>query len=414
MNNISRRDFLKLAGLSAMALACGGCSSISEAVQNMGYEDLKDIKKLRQIIGADDSMRTIMWNSGAAQDANLIVRGRNGETILPAASRSFYDEYIQSVTVTGLEPGQDYKYRIICGSEATSWHPLKSMNKDRTKFLVFPDSQSSDSYDGWKELFQDACKRNSDADFFVNMGDLVDNGASSWQWDCWFDSVKGVIEDKPIVPLMGNHELYDLDWNESMPDMFLQLFDVPENGSARFSKYYFSYDVGNIHFVVLNTMWWELDAYYPGIRGEQVRWLREDLAASDKRWTVVMMHRDVLCYNISWAPRDEGFEDIGTTFMPIFDEYGVDLVLTAHLHTYRNRGHIYNFHESVEGPLYILTGVAGNIRYNGMWVQHSLDKVVAPQPETDNYLTVEADRNNLAVTSFFPDGSVMDRAEINK
>ena len=91
-----------------------------------------------------------------------------------------------------------------------------------------------------------------------------------------------------------------------------------------------------------------------------------------------------------------------------------DFVLATHMHTYRNRGHIYNFHESVEGPLYILTGVAGNIRYNGMWVQHSLDKAVAPQPETDNYLTLEIDNNKLKVASFFPGGRIMDKSEIVK
>ena len=40
--------------------------------------------------------------------------------------------------------------------------------------------------------------------------------------------------------------------------------------------------------------------------------------------------------------------------MPIFDEFNVDLVLSAHLHSYRNRGHVRNFDRDASGPLYIL------------------------------------------------------------
>ena len=55
----------------------------------------------------------------------------------------------------------------------------------------------------------------------------------------------------------------------------------------------------------------------------------------------------------------------------------------AHLHTYRNRGHIRNFQRNEKGPLYILTGVAGNVRYPGLWVDHALDQKVTPQPERE-------------------------------
>lgn len=100
--------------------------------------------------------------------------------------------------------------------------------------------------------------------------------------------------------------------------------------------------------------------------------------------------------------------------MPLFDAAGIDLVLSAHLHTYRNRGHIKGFERSAEGPLYILTGVAGNVRYPGLWVDHALDTYVAPQPETDNYLTLTADSATLSVRCFLPDGAQIDEATLRK
>ena len=100
--------------------------------------------------------------------------------------------------------------------------------------------------------------------------------------------------------------------------------------------------------------------------------------------------------------------------MPVFDALGIDLVLTAHLHTYRNRGHIEAFRRSPKGSVYILTGVAGDVRYPNLWVDHALDEAVAPQPETDNYLVLEAKDAQLVVECFLPDGTRIDRVEMVK
>ncbi|MBR0261853.1 MAG: hypothetical protein IJQ85_08695 [Selenomonadaceae bacterium] len=112
--------------------------------------------------------------------------------------------------------------------------------------------------------------------------------------------------------------------------------------------------------------------------------------------------------------RQEGFSDVGEIFMPEFDSLGVDVVFTAHLHTYRNRGRIKNFTRDESGALYILTGLSGNVRYGGLWVDHALDKVVAPQPETDNYLTLEVDAKNLMIKYFSPNGRPIDEITLTK
>lgn len=139
------------------------------------------------------------------------------------------------------------------------------------------------------------------------------------------------------------------------------------------------------------------------------------MRSSSKKWKVVMMHRDVLTYRINGRPeRREGIEDEGVQFRPLFEELEVDLVLTAHLHTYRNRGHIFNFESSDHGAVYILTGVAGNVRYYNLWIDHALDRYVAPQPETDNYLTMDFSENTIAVRCYLPDGTLLDETVLQK
>ena len=147
----------------------------------------------------------------------------------------------------------------------------------------------------------------------------------------------------------------------------------------------------------------------------QKNWLRQDLNATDKPWKIIFIHKDVLQYRINGRPeRQEGFSDIGEIFMPEFDALGVDVVFTGHLHTYRNRGHIKNFRADESGPLYILTGLSGNVRYGGLWIDHALDKVIAPQPETDNYLTLEVDAKTLTVKCFSPNARPIDEITLEK
>ena len=62
----------------------------------------------------------------------------------------------------------------------------------------------------------------------------------------------------------------------------------------------------------------------------------------------------------------------------------------------------------------ILTGLAGDVRYPGLWIDHALDTVTAPQPEVDNYLTLEVDEKNLLIKSFLPDGKKLDEIKLSK
>ena len=57
---------------------------------------------------------------------------------------------------------------------------------------------------------------------------------------------------------------------------------------------------------------------------------------------------------------------------------------------------------------------AGNVRYPELWADHSLDVTVAPQPETDNYMTLEVSGNTLRLAAFLPDGKQIDKVEIKK
>lgn len=427
---ISRRNFIRLCGgaLLFLGTGCGSLSSETDPVVKTASHALRgitgdiDAKYIRQIITADASdSRRIMWQSDEAEkDAEIECRsiGSDSSVSLKTTSEAFTDDgitcYLHSALLTDLIPGQDYEYRIVSASSGTPWHALHAAGNGAFKALIFPDSQSN-NYDGWQELAQNAAKRNPDTQFFVNMGDLVDNGEDHTQWNAWMGALDGIMDRIPLAPVMGNHETYTLDWKVRLPQAYLHAFDVPDNGSDDFARYYYSFDYGDAHFMVLNTQFDETNDFKPGLLDEELNWFKADAKKSTKKWKIVLMHKDVLTYANHRSPdRKAGIGDIGRDFMPAFDALGIDLVLTAHLHTYRNRGQLYDFRPASQGPFYIITGVAGDVRYPGLWIDHPFDKKIAPQPETDNYLTLEVSDAHLLIRCFLPDGSEIDTVEIKK
>ena len=432
--SLSRRSFLKLAGSAALTLTTGCTFSPAHVDQTerpsgqtacppVGNIDL-ETRYLRQIITADSrTSRTVMWHSAAKQE-NAVVAWRVTDSDMcasfPAASLLYTDDgqriYLHSATLKDLPPGTPCEYRVVAKEKGTPWRPLPTDNGGPFKALIFSDSQCSDGYATWRRVAQAAAMQHPDAAILINMGDLVDNGEDHRQWNQWFDGLSGIADRLPLAPIMGNHETYTTDWQIRWPKAYLALFDLPTNGSAHFNRHYYSYDYGDVHFAVLSTQWQELHELTPGLKSEQMAWLPKDLAATKKKWKVVLLHRDVLQYGIHGRPeRIPGIEErVGRAFMPLFDAGQVDAVLTAHLHTYRNRGHIADFTAGETGPLYLLTGVAGNVRYPNLWIDHAFDRVVAPQPETNNYLTLEASPDALTFRCFLPEGPLIDEVTLRK
>ena len=207
---------------------------------NQQVLDKHYVENLHQVITRDSSnSRMIMWQSSVnSDDYNLEYTSDkiNGE-IKPVKEELIVNndkQYVYTVLLENLESNTNYQYRIDLNNIKTKWYDFMTANKesDNFKVIIYPDSQSSD-YRGWQTLAMKAWKKNQDAAFFVNMGDLVDNGYDLDQWNAWFASVEPIITKIPIAPVEGNHETYTLDWQSDMPKVYTSLFNVPENGEAQ-------------------------------------------------------------------------------------------------------------------------------------------------------------------------------------
>ena len=427
--------------VSVVAISVGGYtyrdaihSRIARTAAVVSGQEIKPLldsegRYIRQIVAQDNSTsRTIMWQSDSSEaDAVIEYRLDGSENIqgIGATDKVFTDDgsttYIHEGTLTGLTPKTKYEYRVGYDSDRRSdWYSLETAGASVYDVLIYPDSQSGD-YSQWEELVKDSAHRNPRTALYISMGDLVDNGEQAYQWRTWLNSIRPLSANVPLAPTLGNHEMYTLDWKMREPRAYLNYFDVPPNGNETFNRRYYSYDFGDVHYVVLDTMLYESnhednhDTHHPDLYDIEVQWLRQDLAANTKKWTVVLMHRDPFQYAFDrpGASRAAGFDEEGVLFMPIFDEFNVDLVLSAHLHSYRNRGHVRNFERDASGPLYILTGIAGDAG-RPKWKEHPLDVYVAPDREKNNYMTMTVTPNKLIVKAFLPDGTQLDESVIEK
>lgn len=433
---IPRRKFIKIAGgiiagVSGLYMFLPGLRNwpqqAAESAKAIAghYLPLAEIDAIavRQMITRDSTCsRTIMWQS-ELPEKDAVVEYRRKENsgsvkTMLVNEECFIDDkkttYIHAAMADDLEAGTQYEYRVGYGDKRSDWHALTTDDGGDFKALIFPDSQSND-YSDWENMAQLARQANPDAAFFVNMGDLVDNGEDPTQWRAWFAGLHGIIDSIPAVPLMGNHETYNLDWKVRRPEAYLHLFALPANGSAAYQNQFYSFDYGVVHFIVLNTQFDEMEQFQPELLAAEKEWFINDMRQTRKKWNIVLMHKDVLTYEIkNRSGRQAGISGIGKEWMPLFDQYGIDAVLTAHLHTYRRRERLYNFQPDARGPLYIVTGVAGNVRYPNLWGNHPFDKAVAPQPETNNYMTLEVAADTLKLTAFLPSGEQIDQVELNK
>ncbi|SUP43281.1 purple acid phosphatase family protein [Veillonella criceti] len=381
---------------------------------------------IRQLVTPDMSTRRIiLWETKELQANSIIkykIKGSSDDTIqtVYAVSEMFEDDkekrYIYRVDLRDLEPNQDYVYQV--GREGYTddeWHSLSTKASKQFSALIFPDSQSKD-YSQWANLVKTAYSQNPNVQFFANLGDLVDNGESASQWNAWFNAVNPMIANVPFAGVIGYHELYAHDSKLRAPLAYAHFFPFVQANSSLRREPYYSFDYGDVHFIVIDT---EFDAVPELLRQDMITmeliWLTNDLEQSKGTWNVVLMHRDVLAYEEVQNPFSKsGFSDIGKTFMPIFEKYKVDLVLSGHYHMYRRHGHISEFKRSETGPYYIVSGVAGDIYYNEHWKPHPLDVYAPARDDKSNYLVLSRQGETLMVKAFWFDGTLFDEVVLRK
>ncbi|MBK7292015.1 MAG: metallophosphoesterase [Chitinophagaceae bacterium] len=106
-----------------------------------------------------------------------------------------------------------------------------------------------------------------------------------------------LLKNHKLYPSPGNHDYANNSGNKSSRSMpYHQNFTVPQNGEAggvaSNHQNYYSYNVGNIHFLSLDSYGTESDGTSIETSGGSAlkTWIDADLAANTSKWIVAYWH----------------------------------------------------------------------------------------------------------------------------
>lgn len=150
-----------------------------------------------------------------------------------------------------------------------------------------------------------------------------------------------LLKQSPLWPCPGNHDYDNVRTNQLSKNIpYYSIFTTPEKGEvggvASNSKSYYSFDLGNIHFISLDSYGIELGQYrLSDTLSPQVNWLKNDLSSNkNKDWVVVFFHHPPYTMGSHNSDTEKELVLIRKNLLPLLERYHVDVVLTGHSHVY--------------------------------------------------------------------------------
>jgi len=177
-------------------------------------------------------------------------------------------------------------------------------------------------------------------DLWLVLGDnAYERGTDAQYQRAIFESYAPLLRQAVLWPTLGNHDASSAQ-SATQSGVYYDIFTLPTLGQAggvmSGTEAYYSHDYANVHFICLDSH--DSDRS-PG--GRMMQWLKADLAANHRDWTVAYFHHPPYSKGShdSDQPRtrqpDAGrLADMRETFLPVLEAGGVDLVLSGHCHSY--------------------------------------------------------------------------------
>ncbi len=217
----------------------------------------------------------------------------------------------------------------------------------------------------WNKTLEQAQITAPNASFILSAGDQIDysgtdssDGKNVRESEYAGFTYPALLRMLPLATTIGNHESKGTDYKYH--------YNNPNSedglGSTNSgSDYYFSY--GNVLFISLNS----------NNRNtvEHRELLKKAVESNpDAKWKVVMFHHDI--YGSGQPHSDTDGANLRALFAPLMDEFGIDMCLTGHDHSYARSylmadGTAIQYDDSVainpEGTLYIAAGSASGSKF---------------------------------------------------
>ncbi|NPA43265.1 MAG: metallophosphoesterase family protein [Chlorobi bacterium] len=288
--------------------------------------------------GTSDAM-TVLWQLPASGTCTF----RYGTDTTYAGGTLTVNEYGTDhqfrVDLSSLTPDTRYFYRVECngGFYEGSFRSGASATATSFTFYAYGDTRTQPwEHDGVAAQILNRLTADPDSQtFLINSGDLVEDGDLETDWDeqlfsANYPNINRMMASLPYLAAVGNHE--------GSGRLFAKYFPYPM--FAGIPDAYYSFDYGNVHFVVIDQY-----ADY-SVGSAQYNWLVNDLASTGKPWRIAIFHKP------GWSAGGHGNDsDVQNILQPLFRQYHVAMAITGHNHYYARA--------DVNGIQHITTGGGG-------------------------------------------------------
>ncbi|MGR9037187.1 MAG: DNRLRE domain-containing protein [Gammaproteobacteria bacterium] len=310
-----------------------------ELIGNTGGNSTANVIRGPYLQMASPSTMTVRWRTDVATDSRVNFGTAQGSLTQFADNAAETTEH--EVKITGLSPETRYWYSVgstadeLAGGGASTYFNTGPVAGEArpTRIWVIGDAGTGTS--GQSAVYN--AYRNFTGSAYTNLWLLLGDNAYSSGTDTeyqakFFNIYPDLLKQSPVWPTIGNHDAASADSaTESGP--YYDIFTLPKNaeagGLASGTEAYYSFDYANIHFIVLDSQETDRSA-----SGTMANWLKSDLQANAADWVIAFWHHPPYSKGSHNSDTESRLIEMRQNFLPILEQYGVDLVLTGHSHSY--------------------------------------------------------------------------------
>ena len=320
---------------------------------------------------------TVRWRTNASMDSLLHYGSDPDALFLVASDASSTTEH--ELRLEGLEAGTRYYYSVgsssmtLAGADADHFFETAPDGApvEPVRIWVIGDSgECAVTAQGCIDagMVRDTYLARAEmgkAQLMLMLGDNAYDSGTDWEMTKGiFETFRAVLRNTSVWPAPGNHEFDNgVTFSATEEGPYFDAFTLPRAGEAGGSpsgtEAYYSFDYGNVHFVSLDSH--DSDRT---TSGAMYRWLEADLQVNRADFTIAFWHHSPYSFGSHNSDSDEEYRmiEMREIFVPLLEDYGVDLVLSGHSHSYE-RSKLIDGHygdSSTLSPDHILDGGSGS------------------------------------------------------
>ena len=293
--------------------------------------------------GSDSSV-VVRWRTQAATDSRVEYTPEGGSPAIvdnPAVGTD------HEVVLSGLNPDTRYFYSVgsttavVAGGDAGHFFRTAPVPGTRRPIRVWAlgDSGTANANAAAVAAAYAVYPDQRRTDVWLMLGDnAYPNGTDAEYQAALFNMYQDWLIQSVLWPTFGNHDAVSAHSAPAPPHgPYYDIFTLPAGaeagGEPSGTEAYYSFDFGNVHFVCLNSE--DVDR---SSGGAMLTWLEWDLMNTTQDWIIAFWHHPT--YSKGSHDSDNIADSGGRMFdmrqnaLPILEDWGVDLVLAGHSHSY--------------------------------------------------------------------------------